>query len=163
MARTALHSDDIKIEQKPDISDDPAMRTGDIVVAHQLPSKDYADELAFNEEPVTIRLNPSSDKNASSHYPVWVNGKGCEIFQNGRWMECAYLPVSRNVTIKRKYLEVIIRAKIDSLHTEVSEPESETPRNNVQRFTSPVHSFDIIEDKNPRGSAWIMELRRRNF
>ncbi len=163
MPRQALHSDDIKIEQKPDISDDPAKYTGDIVKAERMLDKDMLEELAFNEEPVTIRLEPTAEKNAPTSFPVWVNGKGCEVFQNGRWYEIAYIPVGQVVITKRKYVEVIIRAKIDTLMTEVSEPESENPNNRIKRFTSAVHSFSIIEDKNPAGVAWLTELRRRNF
>ena len=163
MARQPLHSDDIKIEQKSDISDEPAEYKGDIVKAEKLPSKAYLEELAFNEEPITIRLEPTAEKNAPTSFPVWVNGKGCEFFLNGRWYENAYIPVGRVITTKRKYVEVIIRAKIDTLQTEVKEPESETPHNIVKRFTSAVHSFSIIEDKNPKGVAWLTELRRRNF
>lgn len=163
MPRAALNSDDIKIEQKPSISDDPAQYSGDIVKAEQVLAKEYADELAFNEEPVTIRLEPTAEKNAPASFPIWVNGRGCEVLINGKWLEMTYIPVGRIVTTKRKYVEVIIRAKIDTLMTEVSEPESEHPDNKVKRFTSAVHSFSIIEDKNPAGIAWLTELRRRNF
>ena len=163
MARRELHSSDIKIEQKPDISDAPDEREEDVVVAQQLPKKAYLDELAFNEEPVTIRLEPNTDKNAATAFPVWVNGKGGEIFQNGHWLEIGYFPVGRPFITKRKYLAVIVGAKVDTLHTEVREPDSETPNNVIQRFTSAVHSFSVIEDANPRGAAWLQELRRRNF
>lgn len=165
MPRRAVHSDDIKIEQKSDIVGDTALmdREPEVVVAQQLPKKDYLDELAFNEEPVTIRLEPSTDKNAATRFPVWVNGKGGEVFQQGRWFEVGYFPVGVPFITKRKYLAVIIGAKIDTVHTEVKEPESEHPNNVIQRFTSPVHSFSVLEDKNPRGAAWITELRRRNM
>lgn len=162
MPRRALHTDDIKIEQKKDVVT-AADRDGEIVIADKPLNKDYADELQFNEEPVTIRLEPSAEKNAPSAFPVWVNGKGCEIFENGKWRELAYLPVGRVLTIKRKYVEVIIRAKIDTVATEVKEPESETPNNVIKRFSSAVHSFSVIEDKNPKGAAWLTELRRRNM
>jgi len=162
MPRAALHSSTIKIEQKPDIDPD-AERVGDIVVADKPFDLDYAEALAFNEEPVTIRLEPSAEKNAATSFPVWVNGKGCEVLMNGRWLEMIYLPVGVPLTVKRKYLEVIVRTKLDTLQTLVSEPESETPNNTIRRFTSAVHSFSIIEDKNPQGVAWLSELRRRNF
>ena len=56
-----------------------------------------------------------------------------------------------------------IRAKVDTVMTKILEQDSERPNNVVQRFTSPVHSFSIIEDRNPRGAAWVSELRRRNL
>lgn len=166
MGRTALaaeHVADIAIDQKKDIGPDQTDRDGEIVRAEQLIAKDYLDELAFNEEPVTIRLEPTAERNAPTSFPVWVNGKGCEVWQNGQWQEIAYLPVGRIVTVKRKYLEVIIRAKLDTVNTEVKEKDSEHPNNVIQRFTSAVHSFSIIEDENPKGIAWLTELRRRNM
>lgn len=172
MGREALHSDSIKIEQKPDMAFNPVgpdglpqalERESEIVRAEQLPSDDYAAELLFNEEPVTIRIEPSSEKNAASAHPVRVNGQGAEVLLNGRWIAITFLPVGRPLTIKRKYLAVIASAKLDTVHTEVREPESETPNNVINRYTSAVMSFSVIEDKNPRGAAWLQELRRRNF
>lgn len=173
MPRRALHTDDTKIEQKPDLKinhggpTDAKVplpdRSGDIIEVDGALNADYADALAFNEEPVTIRLEPSAEKNAPSAFPVWVNGKGCEVFENGRWNEITYIPVGRAFVVKRKYVEVIIRAKVDTVSTLVSEPESENPSNVIRRFSSAVHSFSILEDKNPKGAAWIQELRRRNF
>jgi hypothetical protein len=162
MARQALHSDDIAIEQKAPIVD-TSKYEGDIVTGEKIGNAEYADELAFMEEPVTIRLEPSTDKHAAMAFPIWVNGKPAEVFQNNRWDEIGYLPVNRVLIVKRKVLEVIIRAKIDTIHTKVQEMDSDQPNNVVQRFTSPLHSFSIIEDKNPRGPAWVTEMRRRNL
>ena len=133
------------------------------MLVDKIESDDYAEALAFMEEPVTIRIEPSSDKNAATAFPVWVNGKMAEVFQNGRWDEIGYLPVGRQLTVRRKVLEVIIRAKVDTVHTQIQEMDSERPNNVISRFTSPVHSFSIIEDRNPRGSAWVAEIRRRNL
>jgi len=163
MARQELHSETLpKVEQKPPIVDTSAY-DGDIVIGEKIGNADYLDELAFMEEPVTIRLEPSSDKNAAGAFPIWVNGKPAEVFQANRWDEIGYLPVGRMLIVKRKVLEVIIRAKVDTVHTQIQEMDSERPNNIVQRFTSPVHSFSIIEDANPRGAAWVSEIRRRNL
>ncbi len=165
MPRQALHTDDIKIEQKSDISDDPSKYTGDIVKAEKI-DRAMADELAFNEEPMTIRLEPSSEQNAATSYPVWVNGKGCEVLMNGRWLEMTYIPVGIVVTTKRKYVEGLIRSKIDTLHTtktDVEDVRVDSESNVIRRFTRAVHSLSIIEDRNPAGIAWLSEIRRRNF
>jgi len=133
------------------------------VLTERTHQQTYLDELAFMEEAVTIRLEPSSDKNAATAFPIWVNGKMAEVYQNGRWDEIGYLPVGRTLTVRRKVLEVIVRAKVDTVHTEIRDMDSERPNNVAQRFTSPVHSFSILEDRNPRGPAWVQELRRRNL
>lgn len=167
--RTELHTDDIKIEQKPDFvgngsdNSDLIGRAPEIIAAQQLPKKEYLDELAFNEEPVTIRIEPSAEKNAALWHPIWVNGKGCEVWIGGQWREFTYLPVGEVVTVKRKYVEVLLRSKTDTVQTHVKEVEGENPQNVIKRFTSAVVSFSIIQDKNPLGAAWVEELRRRNF
>lgn len=163
MPRQELHSESLTIEQKPPILDDE-IPDGEIILTDKdLASKDYLEALQFMEEPVTIRLQPSSDKNAAMALPVTVNGKPAEVFQRGRWEEIGYLPVNQNLTIKRKVLEVIIRAKVDTINTQIVNPEAAQPGNQVNRFTSPLHSFSILEDKNPRGSAWVAEMMRRNY
>jgi hypothetical protein len=162
MARQELHSDTLKIDQHAPITD-TSTYDGDIVLTERIESRDYAEALAFMEEPVTIRLQPSADKNAAMAFPIWVNGKPAEVFQNGRWDEIGYLPVGHVLTVKRKVLEVIIRAKTDTVHTQVQGMDSERPNNIVNRFTSPVHSYSIVSDRNPRGAAWVTELTRRNL
>ena len=163
MARQELHSDQLpKTEQMPPIVD-PSTYDGDVVIGEKIGNTDYLDELGFMDEPVTIRLEPSSDKNAAGAMPVWCNGRAAEVLINGQWRECAYLPVGQVLTTKRKYLEIIIRAKVDTIVTRILEMESERPNNAITRFTSPVSSFSIIGDPNPRGPAWVSELRRRNL
>lgn len=171
MPRQELNSDTLPIEQRPPISDDPSAYDGDIITGEPIAqvalgkgmSPEYLAMLAFNEEPVTIRLEPSSDQNAATSHPFWCNGKRAEVFQNGRWEEIGYLPTGRELIVKRKILEIIIRAKKDTVHTKVQNPDSDQPHNVVERFTNATHSFSIIEDRNPRGAAWVQELRRRNI
>lgn len=164
MGREALQSSDIKIKQKSAISDDPSLREPEIVTVDKVLDKDYADALAFAEEWVTIRINPSPVLNAPKSYPVWNNGKGCEVrMENGRVMEMPWLPVGQKLTIKRKYLEILARAKLDTVNTEIRNKEGEDPLNNVSRMTSAACSFAILEDKNPRGVEYISELINRNF
>lgn len=162
MPRQELHSDTMPVEQMPPIADTSAY-DGDIILTEDVLKKEYADELAFNEEPVVIRIEPSSEKNAAGAFPVWVNGQPAQVFQQGQWREIGWLPVGQVLTVKRKVLEVIIRAKIDTIQTKILDEDGERPNNVIQRFTSPVHSFSILEDRNPRGPAWVQELRRRNL
>lgn len=163
MARQELHSDTLKVEQRPPILD-PSTYDGDVIIGEKIGGDaDYLDQLAFMEEPVMIRLEPSSDRNAATSFPVWVNGRMADVLINDRWVPIGYLPVGVVLTTKRKYLEVIIRAKIDTVETVILDRDSERPNNRETRFTSPVHSFSIISDPNPLGAAWVTELRRRNY
>lgn len=161
-----FHSDSVRIDQKPTIimpdSGKPE-HPGEVIIVDKPINKDYLDELSFQEEPVMIILNPTAEKNAPTSFPVWVNGKGAEVFQNGRWDEIGYLPIGRRLIIKRKYLEVIIRAKLDLVTTAHDDATVERPVNRVNRATSSVHSFSILEDNNPKGRAWAEEMIRRNM
>jgi hypothetical protein len=161
-----MHNSDVKTEQKSDVNLDTMDRgDSDIVRADEALLKDYADALAFMEDPVTIRLTPSTDKNAATAFPAWCNGKKAEVFLNGRWVETpdGYLPVGVELITKRKYLEIILRAKIDAVQTIVGDATVEKPMNHVKRSTYPVHSVSIIKDDNPRGAAWATEIIRRNY
>lgn len=158
-----IHTADMPIEQKAPISDDPSKYEGDIVIVDKPLTKEWAEAMEFNEEPVTIRLEPSTDKFASNVFEVRVNGKGAEMLIKGKWVEITYLPVGIELTTKRKYVDVIIRAKIDTITTETGNANEENPRNTVKRATTPIHSMSIIRDDNPKGAAYFSGLRRQNF
>lgn len=166
----AEHIEDTKIEQKPDITGEQNEHPSEIVEADpSIHGKKQFDELAFNEEPVTIRLEPSGQENAPDTFGfIGVNGKPAEIWINGGWVECGYLPIDQVITTKRKYLAVILSSKIDSVRTTEYQPEdvfigNRPTGNKVKRKTSQSISVSIIEDRNPRGADWVREIRRRNF
>jgi hypothetical protein len=78
-------------------------------------------------------------------------------------MREGYLPVGRRITTKRKYLEVLLRAKIDTINVEGTSgyDVDRGSANTIRRMTTPVHGISIIEDKNPRAQGWYEEMRRR--
>jgi hypothetical protein len=157
---------DIPIDQLPDIDGDVLERESPIVKAERLPPKQWLDEMAFMDEPVTIRIEPASEKNAAQWFSAMVNGKGAEVRQpDGRWMEMTegYLPIGVTLTTKRKYLEVILRAKVDVINIANTDTHDvdQGRANVVRRSTTPVHGISIIYDPNPRGPQWAEEVRRR--
>lgn len=163
MPRKELNSEDLgPIEQRAPLRPDATEPEGDVILVDNIDDRSYFEQLAFMEDPVTIRLHPSSEKNAPKSLPVWVNGKPAEVFQRGRWEEIGYLPVARQMIVKRKVVEVILRAKVDSVTTR-HEDDGVQVQNFADRNTSPLQSFTIIEDKNPRGHAWASEMMRRNL
>lgn len=171
MARTAVqyHTEDLeKPEQKSDISNgiDFDERVPEIIQADaSVLAKEYADNIAFMEEPVTVIIEPSQDKNAATWIAVWNNGKGCEVLVNRQWREMTggYIPVGIELTIKRKYLAILAGSKIDSVETVVVETPGQDPDNRIKRVTTSNCSFTIIEDRNPKGRAWLSSLRRTSF
>lgn len=162
MARNELHSDSVKIEQRSQVNDLDSY-DGDVIIGEKIGNADYLAELSFMEEPVLIRMEPSSEPNAAGAVPVWCNGKGAEVFHNGRWNEITYLPVGHELTIRRKILEVLLRSKTDTVHTRIIDEHGDRPNNVVNRFTRSANSVSVIEDRNPRGRAWASEMIRRNI
>ena len=151
-----LHTDDIKIKQKPTIETRDDL-IEEIVVAPEVLQKDYMDALAFAEGPVTIRIERGREKYSPNMIDVWCNGKGAEVLIAGRWRETRVLPVGMPVTTKRKYVEILARSKIDTINTNVTKQEhSET--NAVERATSPNAPFSVIKDSNPKGAEWLTGL-----
>ena len=161
--RREIHTSDFPVGQAPtiDMSGEGPIERGEIVTPLDGPlSMDQVEPLAFAEESVTILINPSAEKNAPLTVDCWVNGKGAEVFLNGKWQEFGWLPVNRPVTTKRKYVEVLARSKMDNVTTDVGSSEEERPRNNIVRNTSVKSQFSVLADSNKRGLGheWLMRL-----
>ncbi len=159
-ARRELHTDDIAVGQRADVNlmnlDE---HESDVIQPVDTPiTNDYVAALAFNEQPVTIRIERSSEKFAPMWVDCWVQGKGAEVYQDGRWLTLNALPVGEAVTTRRKYVEVLARAKPDSVQTNVIERDNEDPQNMLQRFTSVKHPFSVIRDADPRGADWLTRI-----
>jgi hypothetical protein len=116
---------------------------------------EYLEELAFYEEPVTIVINPSTHKNAATVFENWCDGRGAEMLINGQWLIIRDLPVGKPITVKRKIVEQIIRARVMGVQTFHEEPPVASPRNEIARTSSHVHSFSILRDESPRSQEWL--------
>lgn len=171
MPRKEINSEDTKIDQRP-LDVDAAMAAGkdrrEIIEAGEdvLENSDWLDELEFNEEPVTIYIERSSEKNAANSHYIAVNGTGCEVWYENlkRWVETPYVPAGQKLTVKRKYVACMVSAKIDTIETDVDTPsQAEYVGNRERRNTSSVISFSVLEDKNSAGQAWLASLKRRNM
>lgn len=167
-----VHSADLPIEQQRDIKNSPDQERdeGDIILVDPaVATKAYQDELAFMEEPVTIRIEPGSEEHAPMAVMLACNGKGCEVLIKGRWREYpgGWVPVGEVLTIKRKYLEILARSKITKIETVLPEPGSEEDKSGsggrVKRITRQSNSFSVLKDESPRGNAWLTEIMRRNM
>lgn len=165
MAKSVLDSPDVKIDQKPDIIEGHEHEPRIIPAGEKVMTHAHLEALKFSEDPVTIRISPSAEKNAPRSYLSSVNGKGAEVWVNGHWIEFnqGYLPVGRTITVKRKYVEVLLRAKADSVETVHSNPGAEVIENRLRTSTSQVAAISILKDDNPRGAAWAEALIRQQF
>lgn len=165
MGRRELNNADIKPDQQPTVSLDTLDRgDGEIVKAEKMPDTEYAEELAFMEEPVTILLTPPAEKNPPNSQPVWVNGEPAKVLINDRWVPTTgYLPMNQPLTVRRKVVEVLLRSKVTRIETVVGNATEENPRNEVQRFTTPSMTVQILRDTSPKGQRWAEEMMRRNY
>lgn len=152
-----LHTADLKLGQAPDADID---NRGEIVVSDKPLEKVHAAALAFNEEPITIRIEPSDEENAPTVVDCWVNGKGAEVFTNGRWLEINCLPIGGVIITKRKYVEVLARSKIDRVKTDsvTDAPHENQDGYKLRRSTSAKAVFSVIHDANPKGAEWLTRL-----
>jgi hypothetical protein len=149
MAQQELNSADIAPKQKKEIKLDlstdltQVRQNEDIIVDGGAIDQSYIEALAFMEEPITIRLERTSEKNAPAFIDVGVNGRT-------EWLE-----KGKPVTIARKYVEVLARCKSDFIETVAPNAESGEIVNRLMRNTTAKHPFTVISDPNPRGYDWL--------
>lgn len=159
-----ITTDDVKVEQKSDYTfpmHDPFVRpNGGIQVADpEVLKKDYADSLAFNEEPVEVMVLPSTEKFGAKTVECWVNGVGIEIWDRQfGWYPSGSIRRGEPVITKRKYIEVLLRSKTDDYKTNVIERRGEEPENKLVTATSYNYPLQIIRDDNPKGREWFRRL-----
>lgn len=156
-----VHTGDLPVGQAPRITlgaDDEIDHEQVIVPIDSPLGSDQMQNLAFAEEPVTIRIERSNEKHAPIVVDCWVNGKGAEVFVNGKWTEFGCLPVGIPVTTKRKYVEILARSKIDNVTTNTGTIHDANPVNHIDRATSSKVPFSMIQDRNPLGVEWLTRL-----
>lgn len=131
-----------------------------IIAVDRALEDDYTLALKMAEEPVTIMIEPSQEENAPIVVDCWVNGKGAEVLDplSGKWMELGCLPIGGAITTKRKYVEVLARAKITNIRTAHDDMNVADPQNRVIRNTSRKSVFSVIHDANPKSREWLTRL-----
>jgi len=162
-----LDSRSVGIPQKPTITLPPITesveRESPIVLPEAPLVKADLDKLAFAEEAITILIHRSGERFAprSTDY-IGVNGKGAEmLFKNG-WVPIGYLPRGQSIVTKRKYVEVLARAKQDNVNSNYTQNSGqEDPVNFIERSTIATCAFSIIHDPNPLGAEWLSQLLRQ--
>ena len=156
--RKYAESTNFDMGQKPDIDmgldKEPKVPPIESIHAEAL-NDGNLEALKFNEEPVEVMVYPSSEENAPKAIECWVNGKGAELFNDGKWHTIGAIPVGFNVITRRKYAEVLLKARRDKITTSHDGTEVERPNNRVIRGSSAVANIQIVTDNNPRGMEWL--------
>lgn len=99
-------------------------------------------EEAFMSETMVIRLAETTDENARPYADFSVNGVN--------------QPILRGVEtrVKRKFVEAMARCK-ESKYTQKTMNPMEPDRIEMNQRTAAVFPFEVLEDKNPKGRAWL--------
>jgi hypothetical protein len=108
--------------------------------------KDKAAATAFMEEKVVIRLHTTTDKSRERIPCVSVNG----INQ--------YIVRGKPQPIKRKFLEVLARAREESVNTPFGRDANGFDTYNITKDYALKYPFEIVSDPNPNGRAWIEKV-----
>ena len=123
------------------IDDEPVIET---VAESRDFSKLAADE-AFMNELVTVMVHSTTDENQPNHVVVNCNGMN--------------QPLIRGVptTVKRKYVEILARMK-ETKYTQVTRNASAPDQIDMVARHGLSYPFDLVEDKIPRGRAWLQNV-----
>jgi hypothetical protein len=99
--------------------------------------------LAFLNEPITIRIGTTTDKNAEQCFEININGR-MEFFRRGE-----------TKTVKRYFVDHMLRLK-QTVYTqkEVINAEGIKDILNIPH-TALKHDFSVVRDDSPFGSSWL--------
>jgi len=123
------------------IDDEPVIET----VAESRDFSKLASDEAFMNELVTVMVHSTTDENQPNHVVVNCNGMN--------------QPLIRGVptTVKRKYVEILARMK-ETKYTQVTRNPSAPDQIDMVARHGLSFPFDLVEDKNPRGRAWLQNV-----
>jgi len=108
--------------------------------------KAKAAALAFNEERVDVIVHESTDPSAEPIIRTSVNGVN-QFFIRGQVQ-----------TVKRKFVEVLARAKTTSIATREARDAEGAQTTRVSRATALTYPFSIVNDPNKKGAAWLKSV-----
>jgi hypothetical protein len=108
-------------------------------------SKKWHDEMAFANEMVTVRVHPSTDRNANPLPDVYINGR------------VQRFPRGQEIPVRRCFVERLARAMATTFGNEkVKGPDGED-RYIYPATTAEVFPFTVIDD-TPKGQAWLKSV-----
>lgn len=156
-------TDDYPIEQKADFEfplNEAFERPGaEILKSPEQLEKEYADALAFGNDPIKVFILPSQHEFGSPYAECWVNGEGMELWdtQVKRWYKVGVVPRGQEIITKRKYVEVLLRSKTDAKQT-VIENRHTDPENFLKTITVPSYPLQVTHDPSPKGREWLARM-----
>lgn len=123
----------------------PMAEIGDHPPIERVAENDFAKAAEmekFMNEDVVILVHPSATDGAYEYAPLQVNGLNCPVLRGV------------NAVVKRKYVEVLARCRDTNYRQRLTDP-SRLDALVMEEKTVLAYPFAVVEDKNPRGRAWI--------
>jgi hypothetical protein len=110
--------------------------------------KDFAQlasDEAFMNELVTVMVHQTTDENQAPHVIVNCNGTNQPIIRG--------VPTK----VRRKYVEILAHMKETKYSQHLANPSVPDSIEMIARHGL-AYPFDLIEDDNPRGRAWLTHV-----
>ena len=131
---------------RPISVDDIGVNPGDIEIVDRVLTADKAETEMFMAEKIMVIVQDSSDDNDHEIVETWVNGR-VQRFMRGQ----AQL-------VKRCYVEALARAKRTTFKQTLDERAGEQSFNQRRPHHSLAYPFTVLEDRNPKGQAWLRSV-----
>ena len=123
------------------IDDAPVVET----VAESKDFRQLAADESFMNELVTVMVHATTDENQAPHVIVNCNGVNQPIIRG--------VPTA----IRRKYLEILARMK-ETKYTQVTPNPAAPDVSEMKARHGLAYPFEVVEDNNPRGRAWLSNV-----
>lgn len=108
--------------------------------------KKLVNDEAFANESLTVFFHPTSDEREVNSFVLNVGGINMPVIKG------------YEIKMKRKFVEVAARMKQTKFTQRIANPMDPSSIQMVPTTTL-VHPFDVREDKNPKGKAWIEAVK----
>jgi hypothetical protein len=109
--------------------------------------KEWAANMKFSAEKITVRVTDSNEPNAEKVVTVWNNGERMDFMRG------------QDVTCERRFVETLARAKPTTfsqkaIMDELGKPAAmqEIPHRALR------YHFQVVRDDNPLGQAWLKSI-----
>lgn len=120
-----------------------APMNGDV---HSEEFENHAEELAFMEQEMLVRVEESTDPSAEKFVEIFCNGVP-QRFLRGHWIKT-----------KRKFVEVLARAKPFNVSTPEATDANGDRTTRIVTTGAVRYPFQVNGDPSPRGRAWLFGI-----
>lgn len=123
------------------LDDTPVIET----VSENVDFRTLASNEAFMNEIVTVLVHSSTNDNEAPHIIVNCNGTNQPIVRG--------MPTK----MRRKYVEILARMK-ETRYNQITPNPAAPDVSQMQARHGLVYPFELLEDANPRGRAWLTNV-----